>query len=455
MRSSLLLLLVLVAPVAPFAHAASSPPTVAVLPFVDLSAHGRSVGEAIRETVTTDLRAISGLRVVERARLDAVVGEQALQARTEVDVPRAVAVGKLVGATLIATGAYQRVGNDVRLTARFVDVQSGVVLGSAKVDGAAADFLALQDRVTQELARSAGFTVAPRRRPHLGNAGLHAVELYGDALLARDDERRHELLRQAITVEPQLEYAVHDLDDLERRMQALAARADAERERLGLARVDALTTRLRQAHDDAAKVSAYEALFVELQSQHRFRRLCDEARAVVDRPPVAPSTPLGAKLDEDARWSVILTLSMLKLDTDRVLRDGERFLALYPTSRFFDDVKQVMSYAIRKKRKDDSGEKDALARIDALPPEKRVDPCAVGHVYHEERQLERAAAFYERCVADPRRDESYLENLVNVYMALADFKSARRTLGLLRVRHPGLAEQPQHQGWREMPIDAD
>ncbi|HEX8951508.1 MAG TPA: hypothetical protein VF945_06665, partial [Polyangia bacterium] len=361
----------------------------------------------------------------------------------------------LVGATLIATGAYQRVGGDVRLTARFVDVGSGVVVGSAKVDGAAGDFLALQDRVTQELARSAGFTVPARRQPRLGGAGLRGVELYGDALLAADDERRHELLRQAITVEPQLEYAVRDLDDLERRMQQYAERAERERERLGLEHVAALAARVQAARDDAARVAAYDALFDELQAQHRFRRLADEARAVVDHPPLARGTALFARLDERARFLVVLTLSIFKSDGDRVLRDGERFLAAYPTSRYFDDVKAMMSYAIRKKRKDESGEGDALRRIEALPVERRADPCAVGHIYHEERQLERAAAFYERCVADPRRDESYLENLVTVYMALADFKSARRALGLLRVRHPGLAEQPQHQGWREMPIDAD
>jgi len=434
---------------------AAPAPTVAVLPFADLSGRGRSVGEAIRETVTTDLRAVGGLRVVERDQLDAVLAEQKLQGAADVDVPRAVTVGKLVGATLIATGAYQRVGNDVRLTARFVDVQSGVVVGSAKVDGAAGDFLALQDRITAELARSAGFSVPARRRPRLGGAALRGVELYGDALLAHDDERRHELLRQAITVEPQLEYAVRDLDDLERRMQTLAERAERERERLGLEHVATLAARVKAARGDAAKVAAYEALFDELQSHYRFKRLSQEALAVVDHPPVATGTALFARLDEHARWLVILTLSILKSDTDRVLRDGERFLALYPTSRFFDDVKQVMAYAIRKKRKDESGERDALARIDALPPERRADPCAVGHIYHEERQLERAAAYYERCVADPRRDQSYLENLVTVYMAMADFKSARRALGLLRVRYPGLAEQPQHQGWREMPIDAD
>ncbi|MGZ3427629.1 MAG: hypothetical protein ACXVCV_13315, partial [Polyangia bacterium] len=366
--------------VAAAAHAAPAP-TVAVMPFVDLSGRGNSVGEAIRETVTSDLRAVPGLRVVERARLDEVLGEQSRQARAELDVPRAVAVGRLVGATLIATGAYQRVGDDVRLTARFVSVESGVVVGSAKVDGAARDFLALQDRVTGELARSAGFAFAPRRHARLG--GLRGVELYNDALLARDDKRRHELLREAITVEPQLDYAVRDLDDLERRMQDYVARAERERQRLGLQHVAELAARIGSARDDAAKAAAYVALFDELHVQHRFRRLYEEAHVVVDRPPLARSSPEFKRLDERARWDTILSLCLLKSDTDRVLRDGERVLAAYPTSDEFDNVKQLMDYAIRWKRKADSGPRNAEARLAALPAERRADPCLVGHIYHE------------------------------------------------------------------------
>ena len=52
-----------------------------------------------------------------------------------------VKVGKLLGASLIVTGAYQRGGSSVRLTARFVKVETGEVVGTAKVDGATSDFL--------------------------------------------------------------------------------------------------------------------------------------------------------------------------------------------------------------------------------------------------------------------------------------------------------------------------
>jgi TolB-like protein len=421
---------------------------VAVLPFADLAGGRGAVGEAIRETVTADLRAVAGLRIVERARLDQVMAEHQLQARNDVDVPRAVQLGKLCGASLIATGAYQRVGGNVRMTARFVDVESGVVVGSAKVDGAASDFLALQDRITGELLRSAGFAFTPPRRPRLRS--LRGLEMYGDALLERDEARRHELLRAAVVEEPQFDYAVRDLGDLEQRMQKYAERAEAERQRQGLARVESLKARVTAAQSPAARVAAYHALFRELQSQYRFRRLRDEALAVVDK-----HDPELAALDEHARWALILALCIMKSDTDRVLREGERFLAAYPTSRYFDDVKQFMSYAIGWKRKAEAGPAQAEARIAALPPEQRDDPCLVGHVYHEERVLARAAQNYERCVADPRADKSYLQNLINVYIGMPDFNSARRTLALFRVRFPGRADQADEQAWRELPIDAD
>jgi TolB-like protein len=422
------------------ASARAASPTVAVMPFADLTSKNGAVGEAIRETVTADLRSVAGLRVVERALLDRVLAEN------DRDPVRA---GKLVGATILVTGAYQRVGGDVRLTARFVDVQSGVVIGSAKVDGAAGDLLSLQDRVTAELARSAGFAFAARKRPRLRS--LRAVEMYGDALLERDEARRHELLRAAAVEEPQFEYAVRDLDELERRLQSYAAHADAERQRLGLQRVEGLRARVTAARDPRARAAAYQALFDELHAQYRFHRLFAEARAAVDQ----RDATLGAAFDERARWELILTLGLLKNDTDRLLREGERFLAAYPTSRRFDDVKQLMAYAIRWKRKAASGGDEAAARIEALPMERRDNPCVVGRIYHEARVLDRAAQSYERCVADPRADESYLLNLINVYIAMPDFKSARRVVSLARVRFPGLLEQPQHQAYRELPIDAD
>src|SRR5437764_13655737 len=121
---------------------AGTSPTVAVMPFKDLSGQKGSIGEAIRETVTTDLKDVPGLRVIERSNIDRILAEQNLQAnKSDLDPLSTVKVGKLLGATLIVAGAYQKAGSTVRLTARFVKVETGEVVGTAKVDGSNADFL--------------------------------------------------------------------------------------------------------------------------------------------------------------------------------------------------------------------------------------------------------------------------------------------------------------------------
>lgn len=78
-------------------RAAPRSQTVAVLPFRDLSGEKGFIGEAIRETVTVDLKQLGSLRVVERSSIDRVLREQGFQAGAEVDVRTATRVGKVLG----------------------------------------------------------------------------------------------------------------------------------------------------------------------------------------------------------------------------------------------------------------------------------------------------------------------------------------------------------------------
>ena len=118
--------------------------TIAVMPFKDLSGGKGHVGEAIRETVTSDLKD-AGLKVVERGNIDKVIAEQNLQAKkNDLGMAESIRVGTLLGATMIVAGAYQRASSQVRLTARFVDVATGEIKGSAKVDGSTADLFKLR-----------------------------------------------------------------------------------------------------------------------------------------------------------------------------------------------------------------------------------------------------------------------------------------------------------------------
>src|SRR4029077_7278274 len=84
------------------------------------------------------------------------------------------------------------------------------------------EFLRLQDRVTAELLRSAGMAshaqkVTQRARPSLKS--MRTLELYGDAVVADNDEKRVELLKLAVAEDAGFTYAAADLAALEKRMK--------------------------------------------------------------------------------------------------------------------------------------------------------------------------------------------------------------------------------------------
>ena len=154
------------------APAPGTPPgTVAVVPFSNISQQPSDdwIGDGIAETVRGDLQAL-GLSVLERAVVGAV--HEPVAGET-VDEQASVRLGRRLGVRWVVSGGYQRVGDRLRITARFVDVASGAVVQTAKVDGRVDELFALQDRIVAELTMEVnldGAVPGLARRPG-GDAG--------------------------------------------------------------------------------------------------------------------------------------------------------------------------------------------------------------------------------------------------------------------------------------------
>ena len=130
-------------------------PTVAVVPFVNISAAPADdwMGAGFAETLAADLERLTAVSVVGRGGPRAETGAPA--GGTLPAGPRALRdVGRRRGADWLVTGGYQRLGEQVRVTARLVDAETGTVLAGAKADGAAGDVFALQDRIGADLTRA-------------------------------------------------------------------------------------------------------------------------------------------------------------------------------------------------------------------------------------------------------------------------------------------------------------
>lgn len=148
----------------------ATPEVLAVLDFANVtgSPDVAWLGAGIAETVTSDLAALDHFRVVDRWRV--------VQAGRRTDGGMHE-IASAVGAGLIVTGSYQRIGPNLRITARLVDLTSGEAIADAKVDGLVDDVFRLQDGITVAFARDLGLPAMPRAG-RLGVRETPSLEAY-------------------------------------------------------------------------------------------------------------------------------------------------------------------------------------------------------------------------------------------------------------------------------------
>ena len=116
------------------------------------------IGTGIAETVSSDLKNIHGLTIIGRARVyDAL---RNLSSDAHLKDSLAIDIGRRLGATWVVMGGYQRIGSVVRITASVVEIATGAVTRTVKVDGKIDDIFALQDKIVFEV--SEGLNVALR-----------------------------------------------------------------------------------------------------------------------------------------------------------------------------------------------------------------------------------------------------------------------------------------------------
>ena len=130
--------------------------SIAVMTFTNITREPADewIGSGIAETVGSDLKSIHGLTVIGRERIfDALRNLQSADAQAAMDERFAIEIGRGLGARWIVAGGYQRCGTQIRITARFVEVATGVVLRNVKIDGALAEIFGLQDRIVFELTQ--------------------------------------------------------------------------------------------------------------------------------------------------------------------------------------------------------------------------------------------------------------------------------------------------------------
>ncbi len=161
------------------AHQASAiDRSVAVMTFANITREPADdwIGTGIAETVSSDLKNIHGLAVIGRARVyDAL---RNLGSNASLDDTLAIDIGRRLGATWVVVGGFQKMGDRVRITANFLDIATGTVRRTVKVDGRVGDIFALQDKIVYELSQGLNLVLRGTEIASIEKRETKSVEAY-------------------------------------------------------------------------------------------------------------------------------------------------------------------------------------------------------------------------------------------------------------------------------------
>jgi TolB-like protein len=308
--------------------ARAATPTIAIMPLQNLTGGRNTIGAAFRETLTVDLRATPGVKVLERAAIDKILKEQDFDGSRNLEGVPGVRVGTLLGASHLVTGAYQRQGKELRVTVRLISVETGQIVGATKVDGELERLLELQDKVSAALLTSVGWKpqagappVQPRKRPRIA---VHSIERFGDAELEPDPVKKKAILKEVVAQSPQFDYAVNALAQLENRMAGYEAKSAAK------------YTEREQELLSAGKLRTVFPIMRTARRYHALLTACESASASKDD-------------KELVAFHRFIALEGLKR-TDEALAAGEQLMATMPDSQHFAEVETHIRAMAEKRR---------------------------------------------------------------------------------------------------------
>ncbi len=134
---------------------------IGVLPFDNVSKDQELAWfeDGAAKAVAVELAKHPGLKVVDKSQADQALAQVAPM---DLSPEKARRVGRLVGASLMVYGDFQKFGEQLKLSAHIVKVSTGAVVDSASTSGKVSEIFALQDQVSGSIAGYLKRTVPAR-----------------------------------------------------------------------------------------------------------------------------------------------------------------------------------------------------------------------------------------------------------------------------------------------------
>ena len=162
----------------PAPQAASEHPSIAVLPFDNMSGDPEQgyFADGMSEDIITTLSKIAGLFVIARNSSFTYKGRSV----------KVQEVARDLGVRYVLEGSVRRAGERVRVTAQLIDAETGHHLWAERYDRALGDIFDLQDELSGEIVAALKVRLSPEEEERVARRGTDNLEAYDCTLRGRD-----------------------------------------------------------------------------------------------------------------------------------------------------------------------------------------------------------------------------------------------------------------------------
>ena len=218
----------------PAAVAVPAPITVAVSYFDNNTGKAEldPLAKGLADMLISDLANVRALRIVEREKLNQILGELKLARSKFIDPKTAVRVGKGLSAQFVLSGGYTMAGDTIRIDARVFNVESGAVLTSERVEGKKDEFFALEKDIADMLIAALEVKLASAERSKLRTNATQSFEAWSSyaAGLDAQDKGNVEAARAAYARALQADPNYRAARNATERLAAIFAQSAAQTE---------------------------------------------------------------------------------------------------------------------------------------------------------------------------------------------------------------------------------
>ena len=198
--------------------------------------------KGLADMLVTDLAGVPRLQVVEREKLEKIIGELDLQRSRYFDPKTAQKLGQVIGARYAVTGAFSAIEPRMRIDIRLIDVTNAAVIMADKVVGKKEAFFELESQLVSKFVR--GLDLRTKVAAESGVRDVATLLAYSEGVDLADKgdlEQASQKLGSLVRSAPRFTLAQKKYTDVMRRLRLAKQRREqglGENEELLLASIE-------------------------------------------------------------------------------------------------------------------------------------------------------------------------------------------------------------------------